>query len=79
VAIRVKLYSLLAERSISGQEEYELTFSDGLRPVDVIHREGFQGEEEEAILVLINDEQATRQTPLTDGDRLELMLNMVGG
>jgi hypothetical protein len=79
VAIRVKLYNLLAERSISGQEEYELTFSDGLRPVDVIHREGFHGEEEEAILVLINDEQATRQTPLTDGDRLELMLNMVGG
>jgi hypothetical protein len=79
MAIHVKLYNLLAERSISGREEYDLPFTAGMRPVDVIHHEGFHGEEQEAILVLINDEQATRQTPLADGDRLELMLNMVGG
>ena len=30
-------------------------------------------------VVLINDEQATRETPLADGDRVELMINMVGG
>jgi len=77
--IRVKLYNLLAERSLSGREEYELPYEDGLRPVDVIRREGFHGEEEEAIVVLINDEQATRQTVLSDGDRVELMINMVGG
>ena len=77
--IRVKLYNLLAERSLSGRDEYELPFEQGLRPVDIIRREGFHGEEEEAILVLINDEQATRQTPLADGDRVELMINMVGG
>lgn len=77
--IRVKLYNLLAERSLSGREEYELPYEDGLRPVDVIHREGFRGEEEEAVVVLINDEQATRQTVLSDGDRVELMINMVGG
>ena len=77
--IRVKLYNLLAERSLSGREEYELPYEDGMRPADVIHREGFRGEEEEAIVVLINDEQATRQTVLSDGDRVELMINMVGG
>ena len=77
--IRVKLYNLLAERSLSGREEYELPYEDGMRPVDVIHREGFHGEEEEAIVVLINNEQATRQTVLLDGDRVELMINMVGG
>lgn len=77
--IQVKLYNLLAERSLSGKEEYEIPFRDGLRAVDVIHKEGFHGEEEEAILVLINDQQATRQSPLADGDRLELMINMVGG
>ncbi|MCH8994980.1 MAG: MoaD/ThiS family protein [Chloroflexi bacterium] len=77
--IRVKLYNLLAERSLSGREEYELPYEDGMRPVDVIHREGFHGEEEEAIVVLINNEQATRQTVLSDGDRVELMINMVGG
>jgi sulfur carrier protein ThiS len=77
--IRVKLYNLLAERSLSGRDEYEVPFEDGLRPSDLIHREGFFGDEEEAILVLINDEQATRESALSDGDRVELMINMVGG
>ena len=77
--IRVRLYNLLAERSLSGKEEYQLPYQDGLLPIDIIHREGFHGEEEEAIVVLINDEQATRETLLSDGDRVELMINMVGG
>ncbi len=77
--IRVKFYNLLAERSISGQDSYDLPFEDGLLPIDIIHREGFRGEEAEAIVVLVNDEQATRQTPLSDGDRVEFMINMVGG
>ena len=79
MAVRVKFYNLLAERSLSGREEYEVPFEAGLIPADLIHREGFHGEEEEAIVVLVNDEQATRQTPLADGDRVELMINMVGG
>ena len=77
--VHVKLYNLLAERSLSGREEYDLPFEGGMLPADIIHREGFHGEEEEAILVLINDEQATRQSVLSDGDRVDLMLNMVGG
>ena len=77
--IRVRLYHLLAERSLSGKEEYQIPFEDGLRPVDIIHREGFYGEEEEAIVVLVNDEQAAGETPLSDGDRVELMIGMVGG
>jgi len=77
--IRVKLYNLLAERSLTGRDEYEVPFEEELRPVDIIHREGFFGDEEAAILVLINDEQATRESALSDGDRVELMINMVGG
>ena len=77
--IHVRLYNLLAERSISGKDSYDVPFEEGLLPIDIIHREGFRGEEAEAIVVLINDEQATRQTPLSDGDRVELMINMVGG
>lgn len=77
--IEVRLYNLLAERSLSGKEEYEVPFEDGLRPVDLINREGFHGEEEQAIVVLINDNQATRETSLQDGDRVELLINMVGG
>ena len=77
--IHVRFYNLLAERSLSGREQYDLAYEAGLRPVDIIHREGFHGEEEQAIVVLVNDEQATRETPLSDGDRVELMINMVGG
>lgn len=77
--IHVRLYHLLAERSLSGREEYELAFEVGLRPLDIIHREGFHGAEEEAIVVLVNDEQAGRQMPLADGDRVEFIINMVGG
>ena len=77
--IRVKLYNLLAERSLSGRDQYEVPFEPGLRPLDLIHGEGFFGDEEAAIVVLVNDEQATRETPLSDGDRVELMINMVGG
>ena len=77
--IKVRLYNLLAERALSGKEEYGVPFEQGLRPVDIIHQEGFHGEEEQAIVVLINDEQATRETALADGDRVELMINMVGG
>ena len=77
--IRIKFYNLLAERSLSGEEEYDIPFESGMRPVDLIHREGFRGDEEEAIVVIVNDEQATRDTALADGDRVELMINMVGG
>ena len=73
------MYNLLAERSLSGKERFEVPFEDGMLASDIIHKEGFFGEEETAILVLVNDEQATRQTALSDGDRVEFMINMVGG
>ncbi len=73
------MYNLLAERSLSGNERYQVEFQDGMLPSHIIHKEGFFGEEEAAIVVLINDEQATRQTLLADGDRVEFMINMVGG
>jgi molybdopterin converting factor small subunit len=77
--IRVKLYNLLAERSLSGNGEYEIPFEEGLRPLDLLRREGFRGGEEEAIVVLINEQQASRETQLSDGDRVEFMINMAGG
>ncbi len=77
--IRVKLYGLLAERSFSGREEYEIPWEEGLRPIDILRREGFQGEEVDAIVLLINDEQASPESPLSDGDRVEFLIQMVGG
>jgi sulfur carrier protein ThiS len=79
MAVQVRLYNLLAERSLSGKEQYAVDFEDGMKPIDLIRREGFDGEEAQAIVVLVNDEQATRETALSDGDRVELMINMVGG
>jgi len=77
--IRVKFYNLLAERSLSGREEYQVPYEDGLRAIQLIQREGFQGEEVEAIVVLVNDEQSNREAVLSDGDRVEFLINMVGG
>jgi molybdopterin converting factor small subunit len=77
--IRVRMYNLLAERSLSGKEEFDFAYRPGLRPLDIIHAEGFHGEEEEAIVVLVNDAQAERDTALADGDRVEFLINMVGG
>ena len=68
--VRVKLYSLLAERSLSGRDAYEVPFREGLRPIDLIHAEGFYGDEAAAIVVIVNDQHA---------DRVELMISMVGG
>jgi len=48
--IRVKFYSLLAERSLSGRDVYEVPFEPGLLPSDLIQREGFRGEEAEEVL-----------------------------
>ena len=77
--IHVKFYNLLAERSLSGREEYDVSYEDGLRAIDLILREGFQGEEAEAVVVLVNEEQSTRDARLSDGDRVEFLINMVGG
>jgi molybdopterin converting factor small subunit len=77
--IHVKFYNLLAERSLSGREVYDVPFWDGLRAIDLINREGFVGEEAEAVVVLVNDEQSTRDAVLSDGDRVEFLINMVGG
>ena len=51
------MYNLLAERSLSGKERYEVEFTDGMIAADIIHKEGFFGDEEATILVLLNDEQ----------------------
>lgn len=77
--ITVKLYDLLQERSLSGKETYEIPYHEGMTPLDVIRREGFSGEEAQAILALVNDEQSAKDRPLKDGDRVELVMAMVGG
>jgi sulfur carrier protein ThiS len=77
--ISVKLYDLLQERSLSGKDHYEVPYQEGMTPLDLIRREGFTSEEAQSILAIVNDEQRSKDEPLKDGDRVELVMAMVGG
>ena len=79
MALSVRLQDILAERSKSGQLKHEMAFEPGMMAGDVVAREGFSGAEAEAIVVMVNAEQATKTTPLADGDNVELVTQMVGG
>ena len=77
--IKVKVFPSLAKRSKSGLTELELAHENGLKAGDIVQREGFTGPEAEAILLIVNGQQAAPDTPLADGDRVELMLAIAGG
>lgn len=77
--VRVRLFPTLAERSNSGQERYELPYQEGMTPADIIRREGFSGDDAEYILIMVNSEQRDLDTPLRDGDQVELLVSIQGG
>lgn len=77
--IDVKLMPLLAKRATSRREQLTLAFAPGLTPGAVAEAEGFSGPDLEAILAVVNGNQVELDTPLSDGDRLELMVGIAGG
>ncbi len=79
MALTVRMQDILAERSRSGQLRLEMPFEPGMVARDVVEREGFSGEEAGAIVVMVNSRQAADDTPLHDGDVVELVTQMVGG
>ncbi len=79
MALSVRVQDILAERSLSGELKLNMTFEPGMVAGDVVTREGFSGAEAEAIVVMVNAAQATKETPLSDGDSVELVTQMVGG
>ena len=79
MALTVRMQDILAERSRSGQLRMEMPFEPGMVARDVVAREGFSGEEAGAIVVMVNSQQAADDTPLHDGDVVELVTQMVGG
>ncbi|MFN8639613.1 MAG: MoaD/ThiS family protein [Dehalococcoidia bacterium] len=70
---------ILAERSRSKQLRLVMPHRDGLTARDVVTDEGFSSDEAEAILVMVNGQQADPSTPVQDGDTVELVIQMVGG
>ena len=79
MVLDVRMPDILAERAVSGRMRVELPYRDGMTASDVVSAEGFSKEEAEAIMVVVNGEQALDDTPLNDGDVVELVIAMVGG
>jgi len=79
MTLSVRVQDILAERSKSGELKLDMAFEPGMVAGDVVAREGFSGEEAQAIVVMVNAAQATKDTPLSDGDSVELVTQMVGG
>ena len=79
MALDVRMPDILAERAVSGRMRLELPYREGMTAADVLRAEGFSKEEAEAIMVIVNGEQALDDTPVKDGDVVELVIAMVGG
>ncbi|MEE8422750.1 MAG: MoaD/ThiS family protein [Dehalococcoidia bacterium] len=79
MVLNVRMQDILAERSKSGALKLDMPYKPGMVAGDVVSREGFSGAEAEAIVVMVNSEQAKKETPLSDGDTVELVTQMVGG
>lgn len=77
--IKLRLFPVLAKQSRSGKVEQEIAFRLGMTAGDILQREGFDGVEAMSILVVVNDQQVSHDTPLRDGDLVELMLAVEGG
>lgn len=77
--ISVRMSDILAERARSGEMRLRLSYEEGMRAGDVVTREGFRGDEAQAILTMVNGEQRPHSEPLADGDTVELVIPMVGG
>ena len=79
MVLDVRMPDILAERAVSGRMRLELPYREGMTAIDVVSAEGFSKEEAEAIMVVVNGAQALDDTPLNDGDVVELVIAMVGG
>ena len=79
MALSVRMQDILAERSVSREQRLQMPYEPGMVAGDVVRREGFSGAEARAIVVMVNSEQANADTPLRDGDLVELVTQMVGG
>ncbi len=79
MTVNLRMPDILAERSRSGQLRLTKPHRAGMTARDVVTDEGFSADEADAILVMVNGVQATPATPVSDGDTVELVIQMVGG
>ena len=77
--ITLRLFPILAQQSRSGRTEQEVLYHPGMTVEDILILEGLSGDAATAILAVVNEEQAAFETPLKDGDVVELILAVEGG
>jgi sulfur carrier protein ThiS len=76
--ISVVMHLDLPQQSRSGRKELHLPYQPGMRAQDILDRE-FAPSAHELIMVAVNGEHVSPDTPLRDGDCVELLHPMVGG
>jgi len=79
MAVEVKWFPTLVKRTKSKKDRTTVEWSTGLTPLRIFLDEGFNEADAEAVMVVINDEQAGAKDHLNDGDRLEFMVSIQGG
>lgn len=79
MSVQVKLFMTLVPLSKSKKPQFDLPWRDGLTVADILDHEGFFGDDREAIAAVVNSEQAAEDSPLADGDKVDLMVNLQGG
>ena len=79
MAVTVKLFPTLQNLSTSKRETFVLDWHEGLTAKEILADEGFNERDQEAVLAVINDEQSQLDTPISDGDAVELRINIQGG
>ena len=79
MAVHFKMFPILANLSTSKLTDQDVDWFEGITPQDLIDQEGFEGQDQEAIAVVVNDTQSKKDAVLADGDRVELLVNIAGG
>jgi sulfur carrier protein ThiS len=77
--VQVTMHPLLAKRAASRQETKSVEYRPGLTALALLMDEGFSELDAEAVMVLRDNVQIETDTPLADGDRVELMVGIQGG
>lgn len=79
MSVKVRLFPTLQNLSRSKQASYEVGWREGLTPRALLVEEGFQDRDIEACLAVINDTASKLDSPIADGDDVELRVDIQGG
>ena len=79
MAVQVKFFMTLVPLSKSKQSNLTVDWFEGMTPQHILDAEEFSAQDQEAIAVVINSEQAQPDDLLNDGDDVDLLVNIQGG